>query len=62
MEATKKYFHEVWPEEEAILKQGLEWSRQSKAERTKKKTMKKGTKKANKKTNKKKKGLLIMMS
>ena len=37
MEATKKYFHEVWPEEEAILKQGLEWSRQSKAERTKKK-------------------------
>ena len=40
MEATKKYFHEVWPEEEAILKQGLEWSRQSKAERTKKKTMK----------------------
>ena len=37
METTKKYFHEVWPEEEAILKQGLEWSRQSKAERTKKK-------------------------
>ena len=37
MEDTKKYFHEVWPEEEAILKQGLEWSRQSKAERTKKK-------------------------
>ena len=39
MEATKKYFHEVWPEEEAILKQGLEWSRQSKAERIKKKVM-----------------------
>ena len=37
MEVIKKYFDEVWPEEEAILKLGLEQSRLSKAERTKKK-------------------------
>ena len=28
-----KYFDEEWPKEEAILKQGLDWSRQSKRER-----------------------------
>ena len=31
-----KYFDEEWPKEEAILKQGLDWSRQSKRERMKK--------------------------
>ena len=40
MEVIKKYFDEVWPEEEAILKLGLERSRESKAERTKKKMTK----------------------
>ena len=40
METVKRYFHEVWPEEEAILKLGLERSRESKAERTKKKMTK----------------------
>ena len=40
MEVIKKYFDEVWPEEEAILKLGLEQSRLSKAERTKKKMVK----------------------
>ena len=40
MEVIKKYFDEVWPEEEAILKLGLEQSRHSKAERTKKKMVK----------------------
>ena len=24
--STNKYFHEVWPEQEALLKQGLEQS------------------------------------
>ena len=30
-----KYFDEEWPKEEALLKQGLEWSRRSKKERMK---------------------------
>ena len=37
----KKYFHEVWPEEERILKLGLEESKRAKSERqskTKKKS------------------------
>ena len=31
-----KYFDEEWPKEETLLKQGLDWSRQSKRERMKK--------------------------
>lgn len=31
---NKKYFHEVWPEEEAVLKISLEASKAAKAERT----------------------------
>lgn len=31
---NKKYFHEVWPQEEAVLKISLEASRAAKAERT----------------------------
>jgi|TARA_R100000030_G_scaffold66960_1_gene51029 hypothetical protein len=33
--STNKYFHEVWPEQEALLKQGLEQSRRNKKERMK---------------------------
>ncbi len=41
MNKKMRYFHEVWPEEERILKLGLEESKRAKAERqskTKKKS------------------------